>query len=122
MSGDLEDGGPLEESVGAAFKVMLNRANVRRYLTFMIRSFRSKPLQSFFETGAARKLSVQNTKRLGRILNALDAATVREDMNTSPASGFIRCPGIRKAAMRSMPVEIGGLHLVGMAKMPWTST
>jgi len=47
----------------------------------MVRSFRSKPLQVFFETGEMRKLSVQNTKRLARILNALDAATTPNEMN-----------------------------------------
>lgn len=47
----------------------------------MIKSFRSKALQSFFEAGVARKLRVQNVRRLGRILNALDAATMPDDMN-----------------------------------------
>lgn len=47
----------------------------------MIKSFHSKSLQSFFEAGTARKLSVQNVKRLGRILNALDVATTPDDMN-----------------------------------------
>lgn len=47
----------------------------------MIRSFRNKPLQVFFETGATRKLSVQNIKRLARILNALDVATTPDDMD-----------------------------------------
>lgn len=47
----------------------------------MIKSFRSKPLQAFFETGTTRKLSVQNVKRLARILSALDVSTTPEDMN-----------------------------------------
>jgi len=47
----------------------------------MIRTFRSKPLRQFFETGNAGKLSVQNTARVRRILQALMASTKPEDMN-----------------------------------------
>lgn len=47
----------------------------------MIRSFRSKALRDFFETGSTRRLSVQNPTRLGRILRALDDAGRPEDMN-----------------------------------------
>lgn len=47
----------------------------------MIQSFRNKPLQRFYETGSTRGLSVQDHKRVARILNALDAATTPEDMN-----------------------------------------
>jgi proteic killer suppression protein len=47
----------------------------------MIRSFRSKPLQRFFESGDGRRLSVQNTKRIANILRALDDASRPEDMN-----------------------------------------
>jgi proteic killer suppression protein len=61
----------------------------------MIGSFRSKPLQVFFETGEARKLSVQNTKRLARILNALDVATTPDDMNI-PGFRFHSLSGDRK--------------------------
>jgi proteic killer suppression protein len=47
----------------------------------MIRTFRSKSLRHFFETGTAGKLSVQNVARVRRILRALMAATKPEDMN-----------------------------------------
>lgn len=49
----------------------------------MIKSFRNKALQRFFEKGDSRRLSVQNTKRLANILRALEAASVPEDMNLS---------------------------------------
>lgn len=49
----------------------------------MIKSFRNKALQRFFEKGDGRRLSVQNTKRLANILRALEAAGVPEDMNLS---------------------------------------
>lgn len=46
----------------------------------MIKSFRSKALKAFFETGDARKLSVQNPARLRRILAQLDQAVRPGDM------------------------------------------
>ncbi len=47
----------------------------------MITSFRNKPLQRFFETGNPRGLSVQDDKRVSRILRALEAASKPEDMD-----------------------------------------
>lgn len=47
----------------------------------MITSFRNKPLQRFFETGKSRGLSVQDDKRISRILRALEAASKPEDMD-----------------------------------------
>ena len=47
----------------------------------MIHSFRSKALEIFFETGNARRLSVQNAARVGRILLAIDDADRPEDLN-----------------------------------------
>lgn len=47
----------------------------------MIGSFRSKALQRFFETGKARGLSVQDDKRVSRILRYLDDVERPEDMN-----------------------------------------
>ena len=47
----------------------------------MIRSFRSKALQRYFETGEARKLSVPNVGRLSRVLRALDTARVPAHLN-----------------------------------------
>lgn len=47
----------------------------------MIKSFGSKALQRFFETGKARGLSVQDDKRVARILRALEAASRPADMD-----------------------------------------
>lgn len=47
----------------------------------MIRSFRSKPLRIYFETGHARGLNVQNVARIRRMLLTLDAATRPDQMN-----------------------------------------
>lgn len=47
----------------------------------MIKSFKSKGLKLFWETGNARKLAVPNTDRITRILAALDAAKLPADMN-----------------------------------------
>jgi proteic killer suppression protein len=47
----------------------------------MIKSFRSKGLARFAKSGDASKLSVQNPKRITRILRALDAATKADDMD-----------------------------------------
>jgi proteic killer suppression protein len=47
----------------------------------MIRSFRNKAMQRFFETGKARGLSVQDDKRVARILRALEAAARPQDMD-----------------------------------------
>lgn len=47
----------------------------------MIKSFKDKGLERFWTKGETRKLSVQNTKRLTAILNALDAAEKPADMN-----------------------------------------
>ncbi len=47
----------------------------------MIRSFRSKALKRFSESGDASKLSVQNVERVRRILTQLDESSVPEEMN-----------------------------------------
>lgn len=47
----------------------------------MIKSFRDKALQRFFETGNPRGLSVRDHRRVARILAALDDAERAEDMN-----------------------------------------
>jgi proteic killer suppression protein len=49
----------------------------------VIRSFRSKALKRFAETGDASKLSVQNAERVRRILMRLNAARTPEHMNAS---------------------------------------
>jgi len=47
----------------------------------MLKSFRNKALQRFFETRKPRGLSVQDDRRVGRILAALDDAERPEDLN-----------------------------------------
>jgi proteic killer suppression protein len=47
----------------------------------MIRSFRSKSLETFFRTGNARRLSVQNTQRVRRILLSIDDSDQPDDLN-----------------------------------------
>lgn len=47
----------------------------------MIKTFRSKALKLYWTTGNGSKLPVQDHGRVGRILNALDAATAPSDMD-----------------------------------------
>lgn len=47
----------------------------------MIRSFRSKALRRFAESGDSSKLSVRNVDRVRRILTQLDEAAAPEEMN-----------------------------------------
>lgn len=60
----------------------------------MIRSFRSKALRRFAETGDGSKLPIRNVDRLERMLARLDAAAVPEDMNL---------PGYRFHSLRGNP-------------------
>ena len=60
----------------------------------MIRSFRSKPLRKYYETGDAPGLPVQNADRIRRILAAVDAAT---------APGQIDMPGWRFHPLKGKP-------------------
>lgn len=61
----------------------------------MIRSFKSRALRRFVETGNASKLSVQNPRRIARILRALDVARRPEQMDL-PGFGFHALKGDRK--------------------------
>lgn len=47
----------------------------------MIKSFKNKGLELFATKGNARKLSVQNPKRIARILAHLEASTKPSDMD-----------------------------------------
>ena len=47
----------------------------------MIRSFRSKALKRFVESGDASKLSIRNVQRVEIILRRLDASRIPEHMN-----------------------------------------
>jgi len=49
----------------------------------MIRSFRSKALKRFAESGNASKLSVQKSDRIARILLRLDAAALPQQMDAA---------------------------------------
>lgn len=60
----------------------------------MIRSFRSKPLRIFAETGDGKKLPVKNHDRVRRILVALDAASKPDDMDL---------PGFRFHGLKGKP-------------------
>lgn len=61
----------------------------------MIRSFRSKALKQFAQTGESRRLSVQKQDRIRLILNALEAAAQPEDVNL-PGLRFHRLIGHRQ--------------------------
>ena len=47
----------------------------------MIRSFRHKGLQSFFETGSTKGVRADHGKRLARLLSFLDRATGPDDVD-----------------------------------------
>jgi proteic killer suppression protein len=61
----------------------------------MIKSFKSKALKDFAETGNAAKLPVQNEARVRRILLVLNAATFPIHMNV-PGFKFHELKGDRK--------------------------
>ena len=61
----------------------------------MIRSFRSKALRLFAETGDGRRPSIPNIGRVRRILNELEIARAPEDMNL-PGYRFHALKGDRK--------------------------
>ena len=65
----------------------------------MIRSFRNKGLRIYFATGAARALGVPNEARVGRILRALDDATLPDQMNL-PGYRFHSLRGERRWSVR----------------------
>lgn len=61
----------------------------------MIRSFRSKALRRYFESGDTRGLSVPERGRVGRILRALEGASRPDDMDL-PGFRFHRLAGDKK--------------------------
>ncbi|MDA8232898.1 MAG: type II toxin-antitoxin system RelE/ParE family toxin [Magnetospirillum sp.] len=65
----------------------------------MIRSFRSKALRAYFETGNPKGLSVPNAERVGRILAVLDDATRPEDANV-PGFRFLSLEGAARWSIR----------------------
>jgi len=65
----------------------------------VIRSFRSRALRAYFETGNPSGLSVPNAARIGRILRAVDAATRPEQLNL-PGYHFHPLRGPRRWSIR----------------------
>jgi len=65
----------------------------------MIRSFRSKALRAYFETGNPKGLSVPNAERVGRMLAVLDDATRPEDANL-PGYRFHGLEGVARWSIR----------------------
>lgn len=65
----------------------------------MIRSFRSKALRAYFETGQPRGLSVRNLARVRRMLLAADAATAPEQLDL-PGFYFHRLQGEARWSVR----------------------
>jgi proteic killer suppression protein len=61
----------------------------------VIRSFRSKALKRFAQSGDASKLSVQNIGRVGRVLRALLEAKLPEHLNI-PGFKFHELKGKQK--------------------------
>ena len=50
-------------------------------MSIMIRSFKSKPLEKFWETGASGKIDATLGRRIIRRLDALDMANAPEDLD-----------------------------------------
>lgn len=61
----------------------------------MIRTFRHKGLEAFFTKSERRSIDAKQADRIRRILDRLDAATRREDMNL-PGYRFHALKGDRK--------------------------
>jgi proteic killer suppression protein len=61
----------------------------------MIRSFRSKPLRAFWEKSDGSKIAPQLHARIARRLDALNGASIPEDMNI-PGFDFHSLGGDRK--------------------------
>jgi len=61
-----------------------------------IKSFRHKGLREFFEAGRSRGLRADQTKRLRRLLTALDTAAGIDDMNLFPGWRLHPLTGDRK--------------------------
>ena len=66
----------------------------------MIRSFKSKALRRFAETGDASKLPVQNADRVRRILARLYVVKVPGDMDL-PGYFFHRLKGVARYSVRA---------------------
>jgi proteic killer suppression protein len=65
----------------------------------VIRTFRSKPLRVYLETGRASGLGVRSVERVARMLRALDAAARPEQLNL-PGYHFHALRGERRWSIR----------------------
>jgi proteic killer suppression protein len=65
----------------------------------VIRTFRSRALRAYFETGNPSGLSVPNAARVGRMLQAIEAATRPEQLNL-PGYHFHPLRGARRWSIR----------------------
>ena len=59
----------------------------------MIKSFRHRGLQRYFETGDHRELRADQVKRIRRVLAILDAAASLETLDTMPGMRLNRLKG-----------------------------
>ena len=59
----------------------------------MIKSFRHRGLQRYFETGDHRELRADQVKRIRRVLAILDAAAGLETLDTMPGMRLHRLKG-----------------------------
>jgi proteic killer suppression protein len=74
----------------------------------VIRSFKSKALRLFAETGDARRLSVPDAKRLRQILLALNSAKSPDEMNTPG----LRFHGLKGNRSSTFAVDASGNYRV----------
>jgi len=74
----------------------------------VIRSFRSKALRQFAQTGEARKLGVPNADRVRRILTQLNASKRPENMNL-PGYRFHELKGRRRG---TFAVNVSGNYRI----------
>lgn len=61
----------------------------------MVKSFKHKGLEAFFETGSKKGIRPEHADRLGKILDRLNAASDLKDMSY-PGSGLHALSGNRK--------------------------
>ena len=74
---------------------ILDRCNLLGYKPFVINSFKHKGLEDFFYTGRKKGIRPEHADRLGRILDGLNAARERRDMNY-PGSNLHKLAGDKK--------------------------
>ena len=73
----------------------LHECNLKGYTFNVICSFRHKGLKQLFEKGDRSKVPQQNAERIIRLMDALDAAKIVQDLNL-PGFGLHELKGNRK--------------------------